>query len=236
MVLDGVQAIRLVAERLDSLTDRMVFLGGATVGLLITEPGGAPPRPTKDVDLVVEITMLEYLDNSFRFQLLDRGFREVLDEGVICRWAVEETKVDIMPTTPGILGFSNRWYPAAVAEAQRHQLPGGPNIRLISPACFLATKLEAFANRGKGDYLASHDLDDIVSVIDGRPSIEQDIAAASSQIRDFLTSEFARCLASETFVESLPGHLYGDSASQARLPRLVARLERIARKIPSHTT
>jgi predicted nucleotidyltransferase len=232
MVLDGVQAIRLVAERLDSLTERMVFLGGATLGLLVTAPGAAPPRPTRDVDLVVEITMLDYLDNSFRSQLLHRGFREVLDEGVICRWAVEETRVDIMPTTPGILGFSNRWYPAAVAEAQRYQLPGGPNIRLISPACFLATKLDAFANRGKGDYLASHDLDDIVSVIDGRSTIEQDIASASSEVREFLASAFVRYLASESFVESLPGHLEGNQSSQARLPRLMARIGRIARKNP----
>jgi hypothetical protein len=210
----------------------MVFLGGATLGLLVTAPGAAPPRPTRDVDLVVEITMLDYLDNSFRSQLLHRGFREVLDEGVICRWAVEETRVDIMPTTPGILGFSNRWYPAAVAEAQRYQLPGGPNIRLISPACFLATKLDAFANRGKGDYLASHDLDDIVSVIDGRSTIEQDIASASSEVREFLASAFVRYLASESFVESLPGHLEGNQSSQARLPRLMARIGRIARKNP----
>jgi len=89
MLLDGVQAIRLVAERLDSLGDRVVFLGGATLGLLVTEPAAAPPRPTKDVDLVVEITMSEYLDNSFRSQLLDRGFREVIDEGVICRWQID---------------------------------------------------------------------------------------------------------------------------------------------------
>jgi hypothetical protein len=140
--------------------------------------------------------------------------------------------VDIMPTTPGILGFSNRWYPAAVAEAQRYQLPGGPNIRLISPACFLATKLDAFANRGKGDYLASHDLDDIVSVIDGRSTIEQDIASASSEVREFLASAFVRYLASESFVESLPGHLEGNQSSQARLPRLMARIGRIARKNP----
>jgi len=65
MLLDGVQAIRLVAERLDSLAERVVFLGGATLGLFITEPGAAPPRPTKDVDLIVEITMLEHLNSAF---------------------------------------------------------------------------------------------------------------------------------------------------------------------------
>jgi predicted nucleotidyltransferase len=235
MLLDSVQAIRFVAERLDSLIERMVFLGGATLGLLVTAPGAAPPRPTKDVDLIVEITMLEHLNLSFRSQLLSRGFREVTDEGVICHWEIEGTKVDIMPTTPGILGPSNRWYPAAVAQAQRYQFPDGPSIRLISPACFLATKLEAFANRGQGDFV-HHDLEDVISVIDGRPTIEEEVESATSEIRDFISREIARFLANEAFVESLPGQLRGDSASQARLPGLRARLHRIARMTPPLST
>jgi predicted nucleotidyltransferase len=231
MLLDSVQAIRFVAERLDTLTERMVFLGGATLGLFVTEPGAPPPRSTKDVDLIVEVTMREYLDNSFRSQLLNRGFREVTDEAVLCRWEIEGTKVDIMPAASDVRGSSNRWYPAAVAQAQRYRFPGGPNIRLISPACFLATKLEAFANRGRGDFL-SPDMDDVIAVIDGHPAIEKEVESASPEIRDFLTREFARLLTNEAFVESLPGHLQGDSAGQARLPGLKARLYRLSRTIP----
>jgi len=68
MLSDSAQAIRRVAERLAELNGRMVFLGGATLGLLITEPGAPAPRPTRDVDLIVEITMLEYLNNALRTQ------------------------------------------------------------------------------------------------------------------------------------------------------------------------
>jgi hypothetical protein len=103
MLLDSVQAIRFVAERLDTLTERMVFLGGATLGLFVTELGAAPPRATKDVDLVVEITMPEYLDNSFRSELLNRGFREVTDEGVLCRWEIEGREWTSCPLSPGSL-------------------------------------------------------------------------------------------------------------------------------------
>ena len=109
MLLDSVQAIRFVAERLDTLTERMVFLGGATLGLLVTEPGAPPPRPTKEVDLIVEVTMREYLDNSFRSELLNRGFREVLDGGPVCGWEIEGTRVDIMPTTPDAGGPGGRF-------------------------------------------------------------------------------------------------------------------------------
>ncbi len=181
MISDSVQAIRLVAERLAELNGRMVFLGGATLGLLITEPGAPLPRPTRDVDLIVEITMLEYLDNTFRTQLLSRGFKESPEEGVICRWTIEETKVDIMPTTSTIFGFSNRWHPAAFAHAQPYQFPAGPSIRLISAACFLATKLEAFAGRGRGDYLSSHDIEDVIAVVDGRSTIADGYRGGTSR-------------------------------------------------------
>jgi hypothetical protein len=143
--------------------------------------------------------------------------------------------VDIMPASAGIFGFTNRWYPAVLVHAQRYRFPDGPNIRLISPACFLATKLEAFANRGQRDF-GSHDLEDVIAVIDGRRTIEKEVESATPEIRDFLAREIARLLTNEAFVESLPGQLRGDRASQARLPRLKARLYGIARTIPQVST
>jgi hypothetical protein len=234
MALDSVWAIRLVAERLGELSEEMVFVGGATLGLLITEPGAPPPRPTMDVDLVVEMTRLDYLNDTLRTRLQARGFREAPEEGVICRWMIEGTKVDIMPTTPEPLGFANCWYPAAFAYAQPYQFPEGPRIRLVSAACFLATKLEAFAGRGRGDYLSSHDIEDVIAVVDGRPTIEDDVSDAPPEIRSFLAREFAHHLAIPSFIDCLPGQLPGDLASQARVPRLISRLDRIARRLPSN--
>jgi hypothetical protein len=229
MQMGGVEAIRMVAERLGPLTDRVVFLGGATLGLLITEPGAPRPRPTQDVDIIVEVVSWWDYQGSFRSQLLERGFREQICEETICRWTIEETKVDIMPTTPEILGFGNRWYPAAIAHAQAHHFPDGPNIRLVSPACFLATKLEAFNQRGRGDYLAHRDIEDVVAVVDGRSTIQTDVEEAPPEVRDFLASEVGRLLRIEAFVDSLPGKLPGDSASQARLPLLLDHLAGIGR-------
>jgi hypothetical protein len=79
-------------------------------------------------------------------------------------------------------------------------------------------------------------MDDVIAVIDGRPAIETEVEAASPEIRDFLAREFARLLTNEAFVESLPGHLQGDSAGQARLPGLKARLYSLSRTIPQQTT
>jgi hypothetical protein len=43
------------------------------------------------------------------------------------------------------------------------QLPSGKSIKMVSAAYFLITKLEAFDGRGAGDYLMSHDIEDIIA-------------------------------------------------------------------------
>lgn len=57
-------------------------------------------------------------------------------------------------------------------------LPNGSTIRLVTPAGFLATKLAAFGDRGRRDPMASHDLEDLIFVIDGRREIVADFATA----------------------------------------------------------
>jgi hypothetical protein len=49
---------------------------------------------------------------------------------------------------------------------------------VISPPYFIATKPEAFKSRGRGDYNNSHDLEDLLTVIDGREAIVEEIAAS----------------------------------------------------------
>jgi hypothetical protein len=42
-------------EKLAPLLDRIAFVGGCATGLLITDPGAAPVRPTLDVDVIAEV-------------------------------------------------------------------------------------------------------------------------------------------------------------------------------------
>ena len=101
-------------------------------------------------------------------------------------------------------------------------------IRLVAPAYFLATKIEAFQGRGGGDYMASHDLEDIITVLDGRPEIVSEISASSDDLKSFLSAAFRKYLSKDEFLEAIPGHLPPDRASQARLPHVMKRLEEIA--------
>jgi hypothetical protein len=68
-----------------------------------------------------------------------------------------------------------------------------------------------------------------VAVLDGRPTIENEIRAAPSEIRIFVAGEMARHLANPAFTEFLPGHLANDVASQDRLPGLLEKMWRIAK-------
>ncbi len=76
-----------------------------------------------------------------------------------------------MPLEKSVLGFSNRWYHGALETARPATLPSGAIIRLITAPFFLGTKMEAFRGRGAGDFFASHDLVDFISVGEGRETL-----------------------------------------------------------------
>lgn len=86
----------------------------------------------------------------------------------------------------------------------------------------------AFRDRGQGDFLVSHDLEDIVTVVDGRPSLADEIRIAATDLRTYLRQQFQTLTNSSDFLDALPGHLPGDGASQARLPELIRRLRALA--------
>lgn len=92
----SIDLLERAAVALGDLTDEVVFVGGATVTLWITDPAAPPPRPTKDVDVIVEVaTRAGYY--AFEDRLRAIGFRN--DEHVICRWhhPVPQLMLDAMP-------------------------------------------------------------------------------------------------------------------------------------------
>lgn len=228
MASANLEMVRHVAERLGDLRERVVFLGGATTTLLITDAASPDVRATLDVDVIVEIGGgPEYyrLGESLR----KIGFTEDSSEGApLCRWLIDGIRVDIMPTDEHILGFSNRWYLSALHHAIRTEIGGGVVIRLVTAPFFLATKLEAFFGRGQGDFMASHDLEDIIAVLDGREEITEEVRSGSEDVRDFLAKSFDDLLQNREFQDALPGHLPPDAASQKRAMVVLGRMREIA--------
>jgi len=91
-----------------------------------------------------------------------------------------------MPLDEAILGFSNQWYSYAIDSANELALESDLSIRAISAPAFLATKWEAFEHRGAGDVIMSHDLEDIVTLVAGRPEIVNELRAAPDDVREFV--------------------------------------------------
>ncbi len=221
----SVELLELAADALGDLLAGVVFVGGATVTLWITDPGAPPVRPTIDVDVVVGVTSRRDF-YEFGSRLRARGFSEEQEAGVICRWKHSGGLVlDAMPSDPSILGFANHWQGAGIPKAVERDLPSGARIRALSPPYLLATKLEAFKGRAGGDFLASPDFGDIIALVDGREEVVEEVGSASADVRGYLSAEVTAMLTDPRFEDGLFGALRPDPASQARagnvvLPRL----------------
>lgn len=203
-----IELIVFAAEKLQELRQQVVFLGGAVVGLLVTEEGGIPLRATKDVDVLVEIaTRIDYYRIDKRLREL--GFSNDVN-GPVCRYQHGMVMLDVMPTDPEALGFANRWYPEAMQSAGQMTLPQGIEINLISSPCFLATKLEAFGDperEGHDDIFVSRDFGDVIRVIDGRPSLVNEVLTASVELRTYLQERFADLMRERYLEEAILEHV-----------------------------
>jgi hypothetical protein len=202
--------LEAAAAVLGPLVDEVVFVGGATVHLWITEPGAPPTRATDDVDVICEVaTRVEY--HRLGERLRERGLREAMDEPVICRWrsAAPGLVLDVMPTDPDILGFSNPWYEEAISTAATVVLDSGAEIRAATPALLVATKLCAWKGRGRGDTLASLDVHDVLTLIDGRAELGEEIRSVSPDLRDYILAELCTLRAEPYFGYAVDGATAG---------------------------
>ena len=223
--------LELVAEAarlLKPLLGELVFVGGSTTALLITDKAAPEVRPTYDVDAIAEISSYAaYADFSERLRRC--GFTEDTGEGApICRWLQKKTILDVMPLDPKILGFSNPWYKPALDSAIAYELEPDLRVRVVTAVYFCATKLEAFSGRGKNDYQSSHDLEDLMAVVDWRAELVEEIRAAEEDVRAYIAAEIRKLLTTREFLDALPGYLLPDQANQARVSILLERLKKIA--------
>lgn len=220
----NIETLELAAHALKPLLSELVLVGGCAVGLLITDRARPPVRHTIDVDLLAEVTPLS---NYYKLcdELRKLGFKESGD--IICRWIKDGLVIDIMPTDEKVLGFTNRWYKLAASMPLTRRLPSGIEIQHISAPLLIASKIDSFYGRGKGDFL-HHDIEDIVNLIDGRPEVINELREAPQQLREFVEEEIDDLLADRRFIDSIPMLLNPSLAEQARVTILIERLRQIA--------
>jgi len=204
------EMLQRVAETLgEELRERLVFVGGCTTALFITDEVTLEDvRSTDDVDLIVDLTGYGAWA-QLQEELRQKGFAESQEDNVICRMRLGDLRVDFMPDDPAILGFSNRWYAKGIETAVTTALTENLEIKRLAPPLFVATKLEAFLGRGHGDLLGSHDLEDILVLIDGREEIVAEIQAADADVRQFILEQFTALLEEDDFDHFIEGNIRG---------------------------
>lgn len=203
--------IKAVAQALSALNETVVFVGGATVALYASQ--AAPEvRPTDDVDVVIELA--SYSDYArLDKRLRDVGFLNDITSGVICRYTIQGVVVDVMPTEPGIIGFSNHWNPEGFQNAITYQLEKGSEIRIFSVPYFIASKWEAFKNRGKLDFRGSSDFEDIVYLLENADELKQKLTNAPANVKTYLKEEISKWIYRSEFEEGLYCHIERGSST-----------------------
>lgn len=218
--------IEVVVKALGDLTEEVVFVGGSTVPLYLDDEGSPDPRPTDDVDCVVEV--YSYPDfGNFEQKLRERGFSHSMKpKDPICRWQVNGVTVDVMPTDSSILGFSNKWYTEGVASAMQVTLPSGAKIKIFTPPYFIASKFEAFSDRGHNDFRTSPDFEDVVSLLDGLLSFDS-IIRAPHTVKAYLKEKLSTFFEQDTFLESISAHLEPGLTNADRTRRVITLFKEI---------
>lgn len=208
------------------------MVGGGVVGVLLTDPAAPDARGTKDADAVVRV------GSRARFHWLEEALRaqgwtpDTSPDAPICRWhSPDGDMVDLMPDDPDVLGFANPWYGLALDTRTRVEADGGGEVFVVWAPVFVLTKLVAFENRGQGDVLGSHDLEDIVAIFDGRPELDDEMLRLPREARAYAAEAIGRLLAHRDLVFALPGHVDPTSDTERRAAALHARWQRLARHL-----
>jgi len=212
-----------VANALGELNDGVVFVGGAIVGVYADDPAADTVRPTEDVDLVLMLVDLNQiqLDEA----LLQKGFQPDMNGHAICSYRLGDIAIDIMSATDSLRGPSNRWYSVGFESLQKLDVEG-IIIQVLSAPAYIATKFEAFNDRGQGDHRFSHDFEDIIYVVDNRMVIVEEVLGTDTRIREFLVNEFRNLMKSRHSQEIIESHLNQLIAAE-RYPILLEKLKAI---------
>lgn len=224
----SIEMIRLIAQALGELNNKAIYVGGATVPFYLPEIYWSQSRPTEDVDVVMEI--VGRTENWTTDEMLrSKGFKNDMSEGApICRWIYQGLKVDFMTADQNIFGFANSWYKEGMEKSIVIELAPS-KVRILSLPYFLATKLEAFKDRGDPDFMGSKDMEDIISLLEVSSAelFQHGFKQASEKLKLFLKNEFSNLKNKSSFLDSIPGALFNRINSAEGTKIVLKRIEQI---------
>jgi hypothetical protein len=220
-----IDMIKIIATALGDLNDRAVFVGGAAVPFYLPDAYLSQARPTEDIDVVMEVVGRKagWLNDE---ALRTKGFQHDTSEGApICRWLYHGFKVDVMSVDASTVGFTNIWYKEGVERAIE-VITAPVSVKIFSLSYFLASKIVAFRDRGKNDYMGSRDIEDIVSLLEvaSEELLEKQLPQASQDVHEFLKKEFQLLLATSDFIDCIPGAVFNRASANEASALVVKRI------------
>lgn len=196
-----------VAKGLKELKDKMVFIGGAVISLYTDDPSADEIRPTSDIDITINLA--NYAEwAKMQERLAELNFYPDPQGQSICSYKYHDIAIDIMPAEDSSIGISNKWYKPGFKNLQKVQLEENVDIKILPAPYFLATKLEAFKDRGKNDFYGSHDFEDIIYLIDNRTRIVCEILEADEEVKQFIKRELTAIKNNKQSDEILAMHIH----------------------------
>lgn len=159
-------------------------------------------------------------------RLTTKGFTQSYEDQVICRFRLQGFIVDVMPTQDIGLGISNRWYQDGFQASIGYEIKPNLTIRILPPAYFLSTKLEAYFSRGQQDPYASKDREDIVFLIDCCPSLRESIAHFDHTIHHHLADYAQRLCQNRNMADVILAHVSGRHQEE-RTRRVLAFMDEL---------
>jgi predicted nucleotidyltransferase len=197
--------IEKIATALGELNEEVAFVGGSVVGFYANDLAADDVRPTKDIDITLQIASLSKLE-MLREELTNKGFKQQMDEDVICRFVYDETLVDVMATQAVGWAPANKWFAPGFNHLISKEV-GNKTIRILSLPYFLATKFDAHTDRGGTDPRTSKDFEDITYLLDYVSDLEEQILAAPNDVKTYLTYQFNAILTDSAKQEAILAQL-----------------------------
>ncbi len=171
----NLKVVEKVAIALGELNNDVIYVGGAVVSLYVTDEAAEQSRPTKDIDISVQIRSYAEME-KLREQLAHKKIYPSPSETVMYRYNYEDVLIDFIPFEATPLGPTNSWLKPGFKNS-KSVIIGDTEINILPVSLFLASKWEAYKSRGN-DPRTSHDFEDIIYVIDNNKELLTDVEQA----------------------------------------------------------
>lgn len=198
------ERLQEIAEAMQELNARLVYVGGTMAGVYATDPIATAPRTTTDVDCVVDSH--SYSEHAaFEDMLRAKHFKNDMDSEppVICRWVYNGEKVDVMSMNEQSLSFGNRWYRLGFEHRELYALPSGQLIYRLPVTYYIATKIEALRSRGGSDWRGAKDFEDIIYVLNYCTEFVERFHSEDEPVKSFVAEQFADMLRRPNITEEI---------------------------------